>query len=130
MKTLLIGLMIISTTVLAAEKTKHQTATGKYPIYYANVEGQNNDWDDEMQLDYDDKMDNAILEYCLAKGSVANAEAVIAHEKEVGKMTGLVDKTAIHQAGSTIVKMKPQIVKLGGIIKEGTHKEADSYECP
>lgn len=131
MKTFILILCLSSIAFGADGKKKsHQTATGKYPFYYADVEGQDNSWTEEMQADYDGKMDDTINELCIDTVAVQRAQATLEHEKEVGKMTGLVNKIAVHEAGSVLVNMKPIIAHLAKIVKDGTGKDASTYECP
>ena len=130
MKYLLL-VLIFSTTVFAdgaPKKTLHKTAAGKYPIWYAPAPG--DAWTEELQADYDAKMDDTLNELCIDTVSVQRAQETIKHEQEVGKTTGFVDKTAMHDAGSVLVNLKPTVERLSKIVKDGTGKDASEWECP
>lgn len=49
---------------------------------------------------------------CSALNSIRLADAMIAHEKEVGKASGVIDKNALHQAGQIKVISQGNLTKL------------------
>lgn len=130
MKNFLLIFLVLFCSVGFADKswTYHKTESGKYPHYYADAPG-DTPWDDEDQKKYDEAVDQAISQLCLESEEVRRAQATLDNEKQVGKATGYVDATAIHDAGSQLVSLKSKIEPLAKIIKDETGKDASSYPC-
>lgn len=128
MKTLILMLLMGSITHAQVIGTYHKTPNGKYPHFYKE-KAEDTPWDDADQEKYDDAMDEAIHQVCVDSVAVKRAQAVLAHEKAVGKATGTVDMTAIHDAGSVLVNLKASIEPLAKIIHDETGKDVSTYEC-
>lgn len=130
MKILFLIVLLFSVSGFAdAKKTKHQTATGKYPCYFVDKPGQPA-WDDDAQATFDDKVDTMISDWCEQSRRMQRAQENIDHQKEVSKVTGYMDVTEVNGSASIIVQLRSGVEGAAHAVKEVTGKPITSYECP
>lgn len=73
---------------------------------------------------------NQIISFvCLADLQIANAKEQIEREKEIGKLTGTKNLTALNNAGAVIVDGNRSRKRSLKEYKEATGKDLKTYEC-
>lgn len=102
------------------QEVMHQTVSGKYPIYYAAVQGQDDSWTQDMQREYDWKMADTIQKWCVDKVSLALSEQSLANQSEAGKV----------QLSIRIASFKEEMTNLSATVAKGTHKNVEEWGCP
>lgn len=127
MKFLILTITFLSSPAMAIG-TYHKTENGKYPHYYAE-KSTDTPWDDKDQAAYDQAMDEAIEELCFKSTEVKMLQDKIAEEKAIGKESGYIDATAIHDATANLLRLKKEIEPTAKTIKDETGKDASQYEC-
>jgi hypothetical protein len=122
----LLSVLSIVTTLAFAGPTLHQTPNGKYPIYFEDVEGQDNGWNDTMQKEYDGKMDLTLSTLCKDNIQLGELEkSYIEADQKDG------DQLNSHpEIGLKIKNVKAEIIKLSDIVVRGTGKNARDWGCP
>jgi hypothetical protein len=117
----LLSVLSIVSTLAFAGPTFHKTPNGKYPIYYEDVEGQDNGWNEDMQRQYDWKMGEAIEKWCVDSVSLKLDEQGKAREDAAGHF---------NQYGIHAEKMKTEMADLSATVLKGTHKSVEEWGCP
>lgn len=120
--------LFISSLSFAENKKPHKTETGRHTFFF--VESKDLlPWDEDQQMEFDNEVDDVVRAFCFKNALIKKAQATIDHEKAIAKETGFINAKAMHDAGSIIVRMKPETDKLAKFLKEATQKDASSYEC-
>lgn len=129
MKKLFCLVLLSSVTFAKADPYRlHKTVTGKYYSRYIEVPTEG-PWNDELQKDFDERVDALIDQICDESKLIAIAQTELNRQKEISKVSGTQDLMALHHAGAMIYDH--EMIKKGEaqIFKDSTGSEFKDAQC-
>lgn len=85
----------------------------------------------EEQKEFDEKMDEFVDRVCGWDMQIVNAKKAIDHEKKVEKLTGVYSKSALHDAGSLVIKLEemrePVVTNMKNVMGSGFKYSCEGF---